>query len=272
MSAVPRCLVIGATGYVGRALTELLPSAGMEVIGSSRRVGADVLVAAGPDLDRLLCLEQFDQIVLTAQLGASNVDWLVDRIDGPRWAVLSSAQLTAGVLAPGAETAIRREAIALARGATVLRPTMIFGRGGDANISRMIRALHRWRIGVQFGDGRQLVQPLHIADLASLLTAHARQPRAGMYSLGGDTAIPLRDLYEVLGRLLGLRLPAVRVPPAGLRIAARLGLAGLRADQVGRLVEDKTVDLTEVSTAFGWSPASLESRLQQAVDEISQLK
>ncbi len=263
-----RSLVIGANGYVGSALMDLLSATGLEVTGTSRRPGADVLVATGSDLDRLLAREHFDQIVLTAQLTGPGVDWLIDRVDGPRWVVLSSAQLYSRVPAPGTEFALAREETALARGATVLRSTMIFGRGGDPNVSRIARAQQRWRIAIQVGDGAQQVQPLHVADLVALIAQHRQQPTAGLFDVGGPEALPTRELVEMVKELLGLRLPALQVPRAILSIASRFRLPGLRPDQLQRLAEDKTVDVTATCARFDWTPEPLAHRIEQAVWEV----
>jgi nucleoside-diphosphate-sugar epimerase len=228
----------------------------------------DELVANGSDLDRLLAREHFDQIVLTAQLTAQGVDWLIDRVDGRRWVVLSSAQLYSQIPAPGTEFALAREETALARGATVFRPTMIFGRGGDTNVSRMVRAQRRWRIAIQIGDGAQRVQPLHVADLIALVAQHHAQPVGGRFDVGGPEEIPTRELVEMVKNLLGSRLPVLHIPPACLRIASRFRLPGLRSDQVRRLEEDKTVDITATCATFNWTPEALAHRIEQAVWEV----
>lgn len=262
-------LVIGASGYVGRALTELLPAAGTVVTGTSRRAGADRIIAEGSDLDRLLARCHFDQVVLTAQLTSPDMDWLLDRVDGPRWVVLSSAQLASRVPAPATEFALAREELALARGATVLRPTMIFGRGGDSNISRMVRAQRRWRVALQVGNGHQQVQPVHVADLVSLVARHCARPRAGLFGVGGDEPVPTRELLQMVKEVMALRLPVVRLSPSWLRLAWRVGIPGLRGDQLRRLEEDKTVDIIGTCAAFSWKPEPLGQRVEQAVWEVT---
>lgn len=262
-----RTLVLGARGYVGRALVGLLGADGHEAIGTSRHPGAGVTVRTGADLDRLLASTPFDQIVLTAPLTGADVDWLVDRVDGPRWLVLSSAQLGSAVPAPGTSIALARENRALAAGAAVVRPTMIFGRGGDRNLTRLIRILGRYRVGFHVGDGRQLVQPVHVADVAVLAERHARGPKSGLFPAGGDQVIAVRDLYRLLGEIMRVRPAVIRLPVRGLEAAARTGLVGLRRDQVRRLIADKVVDIRGTSRAFGWHPQPLARRLSEAVAE-----
>ncbi|MDQ3897239.1 MAG: hypothetical protein M3326_08385 [Actinomycetota bacterium] len=253
---------------MGRAVVDLYHEAGADVTGTSRREGADEVVADAADLDRLLAREHFDQVVLTAPLTAPAVDWLVDRVDGSRWVVLSSAQLSSRVPSPGTQFALAREETALVRGATVFRPTMIFGRGADANVSRIVRLQQRWRIAVQVGDGSELVQPVHVADLVALLRRHLSAPKPGLFSVGGDERIPTRELVEMVKELTAVRLPVVVLPRALVRAAARTGVPGLRRDQLLRLEEDKTVDITGTCDAFAWRPEPLAQRVQQAVCEV----
>ncbi len=262
---IARSLVIGATGYVGGALKKGLSEAKIGVTSTSRRPGMHELVTNGFDLDQLLGREHFDQIVLLPQLTSEGSDWLVDRVDGARWIVFSSAQLYSTISAPGTELALAREAAALARGATVLRPTMIFGGGGDANISRIVLAQRRLRVAIQIGNGIQLVQPLHVADLVALVIRHCQRPRSGLFDVGGDEQIPTRELLEMVKDIVGLRMPVLSVSPTLLRVASRLGFPGLRADQILRLMEDKVVVITDICDTFGWRPEPLARRMEQAV-------
>lgn len=267
----PRSLVVGATGYVARALSAQLPGLDLEPVSASRRDSAATLrICDGEELDAVLSARDFDQVVVLPQLSSPDLDWLLKRIDGPRWLVFSSAQLQSSASAPGAALARAREKVALQRGATVLRPTMLYGRGGDKNISRLIRVMRRAHVALQVGDGSQLVQPLHVDDVAALVSAHARAPRQGLFRVGGPEALPAAELLEMLKELLGIRGPTVRVPAQWLGRLAVLGRVwGLRVDQVRRLDEDKTVDNDPVARAFGWTPEHLAHRLEQAVGELA---
>ena len=238
--------------------------------GSSDPCSAVVTNAAA--LDDLLNVTEFDQIVCLPQLTNDGVDFLLDRIDGPRWIVFSSAQLDSAVRAPGLDAALARERLAIHRGAVVIRPTMIFGRGGDQNISRLVRSTALMRVPVLIDGGRHLVQPVHVDDVVSLVALHRESPvPAGLYPVGGAEVLPARELLIMIAELLGVRFPAVNVPGSALRIAAIAApLAGLRRDQLLRISEDKTVDTALTTSRFGWEAAPLAHRLEQAVTEVSQ--
>jgi nucleoside-diphosphate-sugar epimerase len=262
-------LVIG-TGFVGTAVALGLRDRGIEVVCTSRRDGAgDLTVANGAALDRVLGYRMFDQIVAVGQLTSHDIDWVLDRIDGPHWLVLSSHQVAAVASAPQTRAALAREDLALDRGACVLRPTMIYGKGRDKNLSRLIRLMARWRVPVVPGDGSQLIQPIHVDDLIELIVHHQKVPAAGLYPVGGAEALPLRELVATLAQVLGLRFPVVALPQRALHLAALFGPAmGIRNDQIRRLTEPKIVDLTRAIAAFGWRPTPLGIRLEQAVMEV----
>lgn len=279
---VPRkVLVVGAGGYVGRHLVRNLramtSSEPVEVVAAvrpgSRTVPGAVPVADASAFDRLVGETEPFRVVCLPQLAGTDVDWLVDRIDGPRWLVFSSAQLAARASAPGAELARARQARAVGRGAAVLAPTMIFGGGQDSNISRIVRSVRSTRVPAFVGDGSQLVQPVHVDDICSLVAAHLwGDVGAGLYPAGGSEVLPVSELVGSIAELLGVRTPALGVPVAALRAGARFApLVGLRPDQVMRLIEDKIVDDTLTRATFGWEPMPLAHRLEQAVYELDLL-
>lgn len=254
---------------MGGVLRQTFEASGVEVTTTSRAPGgASLPLRAGSELDSLLAERDFDQIVHLPQLTSPDGDQFLDRVDGSRWLVFSSAQLASSIPRPGEDLARAREATALARGATVLRPTMIFGRGGDVNISRVIRHLRRYRLPLVIGDGRQRLQPVHVDDIAALVIAHGRRPRAGLFEVGGDAQLTAMELMEALRREVGLRVRPVRLPSAWCRRLSVLPLPGLRRDQVLRLEEDKVVDVTRTSVEFSWRPVQLRDRLSQAVQEV----
>ena len=263
-------LVIG-TGFVGTEVASALRDRGAEVTSTSRREGmGDVTVTDGAALDQVLADHAFDQVVVVGQLTNPDIDWVLERIEGPHWLILSSHQVTAITAAPQVRAALAREEVALARGACVLRPTMIYGKGRDKNLTRLIRLMWRWRVPVVLGDGSQLIQPLHVDDLIDLIACHRKAQTAGLYPVGGAEALPMGELVATLAQVLGLRCPVVAFPQWALRLAASFGpLVGIRPDQVQRLAEPKIVNLARTIATFEWQPAPLGIRLEQAVMEAA---
>ncbi len=272
-----RVLVIGASGYVGRCYVDAARSAGLEVKGAGRQPDSsiDFVTSRGDELDRVLEDWQPHQVVTTVQLRSVDASWVLERIDGPRWVVLSSAQLASKVPAPNTREGLLNEELALLRGAVVVRPTMIFGHGGDLNISRMIRQLQKLRVSLQVG-GEQLVQPIHVDDLSNFLIRHAQaepvpQSLVGApVELGGEAQMAMAELIDDLVQLTGARGPRVRINEKSLaRFGSVAQLAGVRRDQIARLTEDKVVDNSIASGALDWEPQSTPHRLEQAVEEVA---
>lgn len=272
-----RVLVIGASGYVGRCYVNNAKSSGLAVRGTGRRPDdlIDSVTSRGDELDQVL--EDWDphQVVTTVQLRSMDAAWVLERIDGPRWVVLSSAQLASKVPAPNTREGLLNEELALMRGAVVVRPTMVFGHGGDLNISRMIRQLQKLGVSLQVG-GEQLIQPIHVDDLSNFLIRHALNEPVppslvgAPVELGGEAQMAMAELIDDLVQLTGARGPRVKVDE---RLLGRLGavatLADVRRDQIARLTEDKVVDNSVASEALGWVPMATPHRLEQAVEEVT---
>lgn len=251
-------------------MSQSLRARGHSVTGTVRhpttRDGTAVISHRG-ELEGLLDARSFDRVVHLPQLTAVDVDWILEFIDGPRWIVFSSAQVVSRFPAPGTDVALAREAFAESRGAVVLRPTAIFGHGGDRNVSRVARAMARFRVPIIPGDGSSMVAPVHVDDLVHLIDTMPASP-PGVYGLAADEQVPLLELIVMIKEIVGLRLPPVQMPRAALRSARRLGLiAGLRADQVERLIEDKVIDSTLATNALGWAPQPLAIRVEEAVHQ-----
>lgn len=264
-------LVIGAAGFVGSCYSDHLSRSGQEIVRAGRRPGLDVELGTSNQLDAALAAYAPEQIVVTSQLSEPSTGWVLERIDGPRWLVLSSSQLASSVPGPGHRQACTHENLARLRGAVVLRPTMVFGRGRDINITRVLRQIARIGFALQLG-GEQFVQPLHVDDLCALMERHLRDPgtrHAGdCLDVGGNDRLTVAELLDDLEQLAGAAAPRLVLPSAALAILARAaGVVGLRSDQVARLVEDKIVDIERACICFDWHPALLAIRLEQAYVE-----
>lgn len=274
---MPRTLILGSSGYVGRCFVAALQDRGYDVIRATRTASpeSDVVTATRDQLDDVIARANPDQIVSTLQLRDPGALPVIDRVDGSRWLVLSSMQLASNVEAPGTECARVAERLALTRGAVVIRPTMIFGHGGDLNISTIVRKLLRYRLALQVGGG-QLLQPIHVDDLAEFAALHARDHQdwrqlSAPIELGGSEQIAVVELLDDLCQLAGVRAPRVKVSGSLVQSASRLApVLSLRPDQVLRLLDDKVAD-NSVAESLGWYPEPTAQRLEQAVGEASAL-
>jgi uncharacterized protein YbjT (DUF2867 family) len=153
------------------------------------------------------------------------------------------------------------EAAVMASGAawTILRPTLIYAEGRDANVTRLARLIARFGVLPLAGRGEGLRQPVHADDLAAAALAAARAPAAenGAYELPGGETLAYREMAARVFRALGRRPRLIAVPPLvwrmGLTLAAPL-LPGATAAMGVRMAEDLTFDGAPAAQDFGWAP------------------
>jgi nucleoside-diphosphate-sugar epimerase len=151
-------------------------------------------------------------------------------------------------------------AAACARGGvawTILRPTLIYGGGRDANLTAIARVARRLGVVAVAGRGEGRRQPVHADDLAAacvrLLDAPETHGRA--YDVGGGTVLAYRDMVAEVCRAAG-GARVIAVPPGLLRAAFRI--AGLVLPVSGAMVDRMERDLVADDAAarrdFGWAP------------------
>jgi uncharacterized protein YbjT (DUF2867 family) len=153
------------------------------------------------------------------------------------------------------------------RGWTVLRPSLVVGRGGySTGLFASLAVLPR---PVRLGQGDWQVQPVHVADLArcvaDLLEADEAPP---VLDLVGPEPMGTDRLTAILRSWLGLpeRRP-VGIPETLLHAAARIGglMHGspLTPETLDMLARGNTADLAPVRAALGWSPRPLTEALAE---------
>ncbi len=121
---------------------------------------------------------------------------------------------------------------------TVLRPSLVYALAGSYGGSSLLRALAAapWWIPVP-GFGRQLIQPLHVHDLAEIVVA-ALEPAAPIAVDGlSSTALSIHPVVGPeqlqLGQFLRSLRRWLRLPDARLLPVPMLRLAGALGDRLG---------------------------------------
>ena len=140
----------------------------------------------------------------------------------------------------------------------IIRPSEIYGGGGNEGIDRMLSIARRWRlIPALFGHANLLFAPMHIDDFttlaAELIQQHTDGVRienvCGPEDLNGIAlASRISNHYRAIP--LPLWWPAVSV---GLKALHKLGWEIVKPDQLTRLVGEKTGTAASARTA----PASV---------------
>jgi uncharacterized protein YbjT (DUF2867 family) len=277
--------VTGATGFTGRRVVSALAGAGHSVTAFVREtsdfgvVGALGVPARVGDLAdaRTLrrALEGQDVLVNVASLGTGLAPGIVHaaREAGIRRSVFfSTSAVRTAIATPSrdvrlaAERTVREGGV----GATLLRPTMIYGAPGDRNVERLIRFVARSPVVPVPGSGRGLQQPVHVEDLASATAAVvAHDDLAGRdLDLAGPASFSFVEMVLTVARALGKRRLVLHVPSLVARGGAALaglvrGRRVVSGEQIRRLDEDKSVSIAAAAAAIGYAPRPFERGVRE---------
>jgi len=241
---MPALFVTGAGGFVGRRFIELaadrtdlrvtalvrntLPDPMPEGV---RFVSADLLNEAWPPV-----LDGIDTVVhlaaLTGKAPAAafrrvNVTGTTRLLDACRAAGVRRFLFVSSIAAKFADTRYpyadsKRDAEAAVRASgmrtVIVRPTIILGPGSP--IGERFRTLGTAPIVPVFGDGRALIQPVHVDDLARVMLALIERDRFDGETLevGGPDVIMIEEFLRRVHRLArGFEARTLHVPVAPLR-------------------------------------------------------
>ncbi len=142
-------------------------------------------------------------------------------------------------------------------GATILRPSFLFGR--EDNFVNRFAGLARLSPVLPVISGRTRMQPVYAADVGRAVAAAALDPRSHggkTYELGGPQVLTMRELMEWVCETTGRARPLLDIPdPVGRLIARTTGWlpgAPITWDQWLMLRRDNIVsDGAEGLEAFG---------------------
>jgi nucleoside-diphosphate-sugar epimerase len=149
--------------------------------------------------------------------------------------------------------------------ATVLRPTMIYGGAGDANVERIARQLRTMRVFPLVGGGSGRRQPVHAADLGRAAVQALESPRTAgkAYVLSGGETLTVRNMVQRVGEANGVRARFLHVPlrPAALTLRCLERLPHFRKVPAGaleRMTRDLVFNDDEAARDFGYAPRAFE--------------
>ena len=150
-------------------------------------------------------------------------------------------------------------------GATVLRPTLVYGAGRDKTLSRIASLARRTGFFVLPGNADGLRQPVHVQDLAdaALAVMEADAAHGRSYALPGGETLAYAEMVK--RTLTSLQPPArlIRVPTplfkAALAGAHALGkMQSLGGAAVTRMQQDLVFDAEPAQRDFGYSPRGFQ--------------
>lgn len=92
-------------------------------------------------------------------------------------------------------------------GWTILRPTLIYGRGNDRNLSEMVKIIKRIRCFPLFGEANGLRQPIYVDDVARacIQSGFSDLARNNTYNISGAEQISYREMVARVFIAMGLK-------------------------------------------------------------------
>ena len=150
---------------------------------------------------------------------------------------------------------------------TVLRPTIIYDEGRDANITRLSGLIERFGFMPLAGSGSGLRQPVHAEDLAAGAVAAAASSAAAnkIYAIPGRDTITYREMVGRIFDGMDRRRRIVAVPPTLWRTAFALAkpfISNANVAMGNRMAKDMTFDATPAMRDFGWNPREFRPRFK----------
>jgi nucleoside-diphosphate-sugar epimerase len=96
----------------------------------------------------------------------------------------------------------------------VLRPTLIYGRGRDKNLTEIVRFVRRWGFFPLLGQAEGLRQPVHAEDVAAACVSALTLPAVAnrTYNLSGGETLPYREMVGRVFATIGKVPHLVTIP------------------------------------------------------------
>ena len=269
-------LVFGASGQVGLPLLDRLGDAGWRVHALSRQArsdtpgrhwlqgdfarmpalppGVDVIFSCGP-------LDLFARWYAASDIAAPRVVAFGSTSATSKHASEDEGERDVARRLLGAEAAVFEASGRRGAGATMLRPTLVYGVGRDATLTRIAGMARRWGRFVLPRRADGLRQPVHVQDLADAAFAASLAPAAAgrSYDLPGGEPLAYREMVRRVLACLDPSPPLHEVPMpmfrAALAAAQARGVAReLTATAVARMRDDLVFDPAPARRDFGYAP------------------
>ena len=278
---LPRIVIFGATGRLGRLLGRRFHEAGHPTVSVGRNPetlaelpGEQAVFDLDGPRGQAISIHAGDIVINTvhARYTSTIAALCPDKIE--RLIVIGSARYLSRFPDVKADE-VRTAAQTLDQSNlpwVLLHPTMIYGAAGENNVQRMAALIKRFHIVPLPDGGRALIQPIHVNDVVEAVVRASTKPglHRAVIHLGGPEAVPYRAFLQAIADASGSWVKVPPLPVSLLRLAARLsalvpGIPTIKDAEVLRLREDKAVDVNEMKDVLGITPRPLKQGLAETI-------
>jgi nucleoside-diphosphate-sugar epimerase len=273
---VQRVLVFGASGQLGDALLPLLGNASCDVLAVSRQqradregvhwiVGAlDETTAPPNDCDVVFSLGPLDAFARWQERAgpfASRVVAFGSTSIATKTTSGDPAERDIAARLRTAEESLFAFGERHQVGVTVLRPTLVYGRGRDRTLTRIAALARRYGVFALPRNATGMRQPVHADDLADAALTVARCSNASgrAYDVPGGESLADIDMVARTLAVLQPRPRLLRLPTFAFRLAIASAMKLGVIDAVGpamlaRLDVDLAFDDSDARRDFDYAP------------------
>ncbi len=277
--------VLGATSLVGRCLLPLLTKNGWLVRAYSRRKvnssdpdiqwiqipkSPDDLDGAANESERIcfwICVASIwvlpDYFPMLEKHGAKRIIAVSSTSIFTKSHSGSAEEKSTALKLSNAENRLEQWSAETGVEWVVLRPTLIYGRGMDKNISEIIHWIRRLGFFPLLGKGDGLRQPVHAEDvaLACLSALEKTDVVNRAYNLSGGETLSYRDMVNRLFAALGRRPRLIHVPLGVFRFTAAIlrllpRYRHLTSQMAERMNTDLIFDHSEAARDLNFEPGN----------------
>lgn len=163
---------------------------------------------------------------------------------------------------------------------TICRPTMIYGRPSDNNMIKFIRMVDKLPLMPVVNGARYELQPVNYKDLGKAyyqVLVNENVTVGHDYNLSGDKPILLRDIFKLIGQILGKEVHFISCPfpiayfGAWVVYVITFGKKDFR-EKVQRLCEPRIFSHEDATHDFGYTPMTIEEGLREEIEEYKTMK
>lgn len=158
---------------------------------------------------------------------------------------------------------------------TILRPSMIYGGAGDNNFYKMLNFIKKKGFFVIFGNGKNLIQPIHVDDVADAILKVLDNPTTyqKIYEICGREAIQFDEMLKTVKRKLKRNFKVIKLPIGISKFAVNIYKkiiknSDLKPEQIEGMKIDRTYSCGEAQKDFGFTPVSFEEGIEREIKEI----